>query len=99
MQDTPHETMPFLAPILTTPLLKIPLLTGHALCVYWSMTPPRKTAPSSEQKTIGDQNPDFMSKQYSWILRYCTSTAKVRYHIRPGGIHWAHHLTGGHDSS
>ncbi|TBU39010.1 hypothetical protein BD309DRAFT_1004001 [Dichomitus squalens] len=72
-----HSTMLPLIPFLTTPLLKVPLLAGHAMCTYWSMTPPRGAAPAVEQKTRGEPQPDFMSTRFAWILRYCTSATKI----------------------
>ena len=39
----------FVAPALTTPLLKVPLLLVHAVCTYEGMTPPQPPPSAEEQ--------------------------------------------------
>ncbi|CDO75923.1 hypothetical protein BN946_scf184873.g12 [Trametes cinnabarina] len=49
-----------LAPTLSTPLLKVPLLLAHAVCTYHGMTPPRPLPSPEEQQRF--ENPDFASR-------------------------------------
>nr|VWO96389.1 NADPH oxidase 1 [Ganoderma boninense] len=69
--------MAFLAPALSTPLLKVPLLLGHAAWTYHGMTPPKPPAHAAELKRIGS-TPDFLSKsRFPSALRACSATAKL----------------------
>nr|VWO96405.1 C-24(28) sterol reductase [Ganoderma boninense] len=46
--------------LLSTPLLKIPLLAGNALFTYYGMTPPRRPPPPKEQNRFAV--PDLMTR-------------------------------------
>ena len=47
-QQYPHIPSAMLV-LLSTPLLKIPLLVGNAVCTYYAMTPPSQPPPLKEQ--------------------------------------------------
>ncbi|TBU57109.1 ICMT-domain-containing protein [Dichomitus squalens] len=68
----------FVSASLSTPLLKVPLLLGNAVCTYHGMTPPTGAASASEVKRIGTVTPDFVSHaSFPEFLKACTSTAKT----------------------
>ena len=53
--------MAFLAPTLITPLLKVPLLVGNAVCTYYGLSQPGRPASAEDVKRIGSTY-DFLSK-------------------------------------
>ncbi|KAL6303662.1 hypothetical protein BKA93DRAFT_787307 [Sparassis latifolia] len=58
-------------PVLSTPLLKIPLLASNALLTYTALTPPNPPPKSSELSKY--EEPDVISRgRFNWLLRYCT---------------------------
>ncbi len=58
--ESPPAMSFIIAPVLTTPLLKIPLLLSYAGFVYYGMTPPRAPPPKTELTRFSE--PDLMSR-------------------------------------
>ncbi|KAI0363634.1 hypothetical protein BV20DRAFT_957839 [Pilatotrama ljubarskyi] len=57
---------PALAPMLTTPLLKIPILVPDAILTYISLTPPNPPPATHEQKKYSST--DWYTQNYDWAL-------------------------------
>ena len=66
--------------LLSTPLLKIPLLAGNAVFTYYGMTPPRQPPPSKEQDRF--TVPDLMTRT-TQLQMAATAASKVRNPIPP----------------
>nr|VWO94183.1 C-24(28) sterol reductase [Ganoderma boninense] len=70
--------MSFLAPVLSTPLLKVPLLLGNAAFTYHGMTPPSNPPTAAKEWKRDDTSEDFMSKA-GWthaFVKVCSATTK-----------------------
>ena len=61
--------------LLSTPLLKVPLLIGNAVFTYYGMTPPRQPPPAKEQLKFAV--PDLMTRTTHLQLA-ATAVSKVR---------------------
>ncbi|KAI1791146.1 ICMT-domain-containing protein [Ganoderma leucocontextum] len=70
--------MPCLAPLLCTPLLKIPLLVGNAALTHHGLTPPGSLPTTAKEWRRGDTTRDFMSKAGGThgIVKACSATTK-----------------------
>ncbi|KAI0673650.1 hypothetical protein C8Q78DRAFT_969247 [Trametes maxima] len=61
-----------LSPVLSTPLLKIPILVPDAILTYISLTPPNPPPPQDERKRFTD--PDWLSDTFRLqilVIKFC----------------------------
>ncbi|KAM5543065.1 hypothetical protein V8D89_003449 [Ganoderma adspersum] len=70
--------MSFLAPILSTPLLKILLLVGNAALTHHGLTPPANPPTTAKEWRRDDTSRDFMSKGGGTrgFVKACAATTK-----------------------
>ena len=66
------------APTLTTPLLKIPLLLGNAVTSYYAFTPPRPSLDSNEQEKFTHKPSSDLYNKVGHIQLRITYLLKVR---------------------
>lgn len=74
-----QRAMSVLAPILYTPLLKIPLLLGNAALTHHGLTPPSNPPTMTKEWSREDTLRDFMSKAGGThgIVKACCALTKV----------------------
>lgn len=57
-----------IAPVLTTPLLKVPLLLTTAAYTYYGLTPPASDPEAQEVERFSAVAPDLISRKFNYHL-------------------------------